>query len=742
MKNYFMVFGSLTMVALLVASSAPGAFTEENPLAGTLDDPCVLTKGAAAMGERVCLDKKTITQGEGPVTEVAADEAEGVTFVTFNVVTDRPYGAPATSTPLAQAVEDPRVVISREAGVWSSHLPAARELMLRHAHDVATTSTGPSEDDPYRILSLATPMIDEWQDALARSDVTLHGYLPVNHVIARLGPEADEQELTALEFVHDVTLFHPASKVEPGITEQPGTLLMHVLTMPGFEGALDQVEHRALELGGVLLEREDPLNRLTLRMDTEKIAELAAHPEVRWINPTSDEVETDMDNIREYTGADAVQSAPLGFDGTGVVGQVMDSGLQDTHPDFQASLLEVDGPSTIATHGTAVYGIVFGDGTGNANAVGMAPGAKGTFAWYSSGMSRYQHASNVAEDYGGVFQTHSWGRGVPKDNTYDSHSVEMDQIVDDLDVLGLQSMSNCGPECARREAMAKNIISVGALYHSDNTDMGDDYWWGGSRASTGPAADGRIKPELAGPYDRILTTTTGSGYTPGFGGTSGATPVNAGAVAIVNQMMNEGLFGPNPSGQGSPAAAKALLTASAHTYEPTQVEHFNGPAKWAVEPYKRDVQGWGAPQLHTLADAGQNVLLADKERSLGTGETFVHEYTVPEGTTELHVSLTWTDPPASPNAQATLVNDLDLLVEGPAGLPLYWGNFGLNQAEYSLPGIPDRLNNLEKVVIPEEVLTGQETISITVLAASVQEDADPGSSAIDQPYALAVVPVF
>jgi serine protease AprX len=75
-----------------------------------------------------------------------------------------------------------------------------------------------------------------------------------------------------------------------------------------------------------------------------------------------------------------------------------------------------------------------------------------------------------------------------------------------------------------------------------------------------------------GPYHRIPTTTV-NGYTPSFGGTSGATPVNAGAVAIVHQMVAEGHFGPHPAGRASPAAAKALLIAGAHTYAPSHVDH-------------------------------------------------------------------------------------------------------------------------------------------------------------------------
>lgn len=747
MKNYLMVFGSLTMVVLLIASSAPGAFNPDGPtgtdILGEID-PCMGTTDTLALLDRVCQNGKTITQAEGPVLSADPVTTHGVSYVSFTVLTPAPIGAPPSLDPLQGAVEDRRIVIALDDGGWSRHLPGGQDLRLRHADDVAAAlgDTPTQGNDPYRIIGLTTPMLTAWHEALRAHDVSLHGYLPVNHHIVRLGDEADEEAILALPFVHTLTDFDPANKVEPGITTQEGELLIHALTMPGVGDALDKVEGRVLDLGGEVIDRIDPLNRLTIRIDADRIPQLALHPEVRWINPTSDVAETDMDIIRVRTGAEAAQTAPMGFDGTGVVGQVMDSGLQENHPDLEGSLLEVDGSSIVSFHGTAVYGVVFGDGTNNAAATGMAPGAKGTFAWYNSGMSRYTHASNLADRWDGVFQTHSWGRGIPKDNTYDSHSVEMDQIVDDLGVLALQSMSNCGPECARREAMAKNIVAVGALYHYDSLDLGNDVWaGGGSRASTGPASDGRIKPEMAGPYDRILTTSTNSGYTSGFGGTSGATPVNAGAVAIIHQMIQDGHFGPHPTGKGSPAAAKALLTASGHTYEPDQLTG-PGPDKWALEPYRRDVQGWGAPQLNRLADAGEQVYLVDNENAVATGEASLHTYTVPEGTKELHVSLTWTDPPANPSGAVTIVNDLDLLVSGPAGVPLFWGNFGLNQFEHSLPGIPDRLNTIEKVIIPQEILLTNPVVTITVIGAAVQQDQNPGSTLIEQPYALAVVPVF
>lgn len=98
--------------------------------------------------------------------------------------------------------------------------------------------------------------------------------------------------------------------------------------------------------------------------------------------------------------------------------------------------------------------------------------------------------------------------------------------------------------------------------------------------SYGPAADGRIKPDMCGPYDFVYTTdwTGNNGYRIGdyvtktsdarFGETSAAAAVVAGAVGIVYQMYKENLFGNNPSGTiPHPSTVKAILIADAYQYE-------------------------------------------------------------------------------------------------------------------------------------------------------------------------------
>ena len=102
----------------------------------------------------------------------------------------------------------------------------------------------------------------------------------------------------------------------------------------------------------------------------------------------------------------------------------------------------------------------------------------------------------------------------------------MDTIIFDLDLSILQSQSNQGTQFSRPEAWAKNIISVGGVYHHDTLTRADDGWSNG--ASIGPAEDGRIKPDLVNFYDQVFTTTGTSttAYTPSFNGTSAATPIS------------------------------------------------------------------------------------------------------------------------------------------------------------------------------------------------------------------------
>src|SRR5690606_34637519 len=137
----------------------------------------------------------------------------------------------------------------------------------------------------------------------------------------------------------------------------------------------------------------------------------------------------------------------------------------------------------------------------------------------------------------------------------------------------LQSQSNTGTTESRPESWAKNVVSVGAVFHRNTLARDDDCWCLG--ASIGPAADGRIKPDLCHFGDAVTTSSRASdaAFTTNFSGTSAATPITAGYFGLMFQMWHEGFF---PGfGQAESVfrsrphmtTAKALMINTARQYE-------------------------------------------------------------------------------------------------------------------------------------------------------------------------------
>src|SRR5213080_2474484 len=136
----------------------------------------------------------------------------------------------------------------------------------------------------------------------------------------------------------------------------------------------------------------------------------------------------------------------------------------------------------------------------------------------------------------------------------------------------------------------------------DTLTLADDAWAGG--ASIGPAADGRIKPDLSNYFDRIFTTASGSdtAYTPSFGGTSGATPITCGLAGLMFQMWADGVFAGAPgqkrdvfASRPHAATAKALLSITANQY----------PFAGATADLTRVHQGWGTPSVQNMYQRAQ-----------------------------------------------------------------------------------------------------------------------------------------
>ena len=470
---------------------------------------------------------------------------------------------------------------------------------------------------------------------------------------------------------------------------------------------------------------------LTMRadLDPSALARLIESGDVLWIEPQA-EPDTDDIFVRTFGGANIIETIE-GYTGAGVVVEVVDKGLFASHLDLIDSspvfLTPNSGPTD---HGTSTYGIIFGSGTADTAARGMMPGQHGLFSSYLEIEDRYAHLGSLVADFGGEIQSNSWGSGISR--RYTALSAELDSAILDHGVLVFQSQSNRGNPDSRPEAWAKNAISVGGINGLGTLDRSDDTWAG--EASTGPALDGRIKPDLVLFNDGILTTSdVDTSSFEMFTGTSAATPAVAGHAGVMFEMWRAGFFhggdaGAVPTVRPSVAMSRAIMINSARPYE------FGHTA----DDLGRFRQGWGTPDLVSIWAGGPRRWISDEEAPLESGEGWSRVVTVAPGETSLAVTLAWTEPASMPFAVRTLINDLDLRLISPSGV-VYLGNHGLHDGVVSIPGgDADSINNIENVFIdlPE---AGRWQIDIS--ARSVALDAHAATPEIDAAFAIVVTGV-
>ena len=256
---------------------------------------------------------------------------------------------------------------------------------------------------------------------------------------------------------------------------------------------------------------------------------------------------------------------------------------------------------------------------------------------------------------------------------------------------------------------AKNAVCVSAAaFDGQVPRLGD--------GNAGPTADGRRKPDIlavgCGVQSAIIGTDCGVGEMQPCA-SSYATPLAAAAATLVRQYLREGRHG-----SGAPDAAlgfepsgallKAILVDSAL---PGGVE----------ADYPSDSTGWGLTLVDRqlpLSAARKRLLLHDVRRAQGltTGTASEHPVQVTSSREPLSVTLTWTDPPGTLGAGNVAVNVLQLTVFAPDGRVFIGNVFG--DGESSAGGFPDRLNNVQRVIITRPEL-GAWRVSVLATAINV-----------------------
>ena len=225
---------------------------------------------------------------------------------------------------------------------------------------------------------------------------------------------------------------------------------------------------------------------------------------------------------------------------------------------------------------------------------------------------------------------------------------------------------------------------------------------------SGPTDDGRIKPDVVSPGAQCHGPATTTSTSPRTTATRAARSVRPTPARVppaprcsIRQYFVDGFY---PTGAANapdgfnPTAAlvKAMLINSA-------------------TPVELDTRGSTRSRFPASSRAGAGCCWKTRCTSRATPrELYVDEYSpgltgpsdppvtyvleVQRRTPEpLKITLVWSDFPSTPAASIHLVNDLDLRVDGPNGG--FWGNSYRNGASWDLGDTPDRLNNVEQVLI-------------------------------------------
>ncbi len=415
--------------------------------------------------------------------------------------------------------------------------------------------------------------------------------------------------------------------------------------------------------------------------------------------------------------ADVENNATFTLDGSGEMVAITDTGLDSNHPDLVGRVaatytqfgLDPSPADTNGGHGTHIATTVLGNGSGDASARGVAPAANlvmyalehdptGTFGRIGSIYDMLRDAEQMTAR----ISVNAWGlNGNYGQYTADARSVDI-FVHDRKDLTPVFSVGDRGASGASQvtsPATGKNVLAVGAsTTGSDGMPISVANF-----SSLGPSLDGRIKPDVvapgvgvcsglaeearnpAGPSCLSGTHASGNAYYMSLSGTSQATAVASGVLALTREYIREQVGVTSPSS----ALVKGAL--------------INGARDLGTPDIPNAAEGWGQVDLErvVLPMDGTTPLdtFLDDKKSLEPGFGLLYSFDL-NPAHGVDLTLTWTDEGGSANApqnQARLVNDLDLKLVSPDGTEWLGNNFASGFSTSG--GNADSVNNVERIRI-------------------------------------------
>lgn len=563
------------------------------------------------------------------------------------------------------------------------------------------------QNQVYRIVQFYDIPTEADKLQIAAAGMQLLSYIPNNAFYCSIRKDATVESLKDLNIRSIITL-DAELKISPKLKKKvlPEWAFMGNDILLYVKYFSPTHKHRVLtsiqNTGGELVADLNETHILCVKVSPSQIDVLAKNTFVQWIEPVAKP--NSQDDVRGRTNGrvnalSTQYSAGRKYDGSGVVVGLCDDGVIGPHIDFEGRVTQhtIDNSGN---HGDMTSGIFIGAGNLNPSYQGIASGAylhlyrvgNITISGYPQ---IYNGVANLAT-LGTVITSTSYSQGTGGEYTTDAVFTD-EQIYSHPNMIHLFSAGNSGTQdhgygagsgwgnISGGAKAAKNVICAGNLDYLDNLHI---------TSSRGPAADGRIKPDLCMQGDGQMTADENNTYQIG-GGTSAASPAIAGVVAQLYQAYKELNAGTEPQ----TGLLKAALMNTA--------EDIGNPGP----DFKT---GWGRVNgLRAVRILEDNRYLYDTIAHNGSNS---HVIAVPANVSQVRIMTYWTDPDGNPSAAIALVNDINMQVVGP-GTTTYnpwvldhtpiFANLNAN----AVRGI-DSINNVEQVTL-DNPTAGNYTVNIS-----------------------------
>lgn len=646
------------------------------------------------------------------------------------------------------------------------------ELAGARISGVAAATAGAPAHGLY-VVGFPGPIDPAWTAGLTAAGAEVLDYIPSYAYLVWCADGDVVARISALSAADLVAPLPAFAKLTPALRPRLGgpSVVTALLTVHRGRGEPDLAR---FEPFGDVLWHEPLLGQelVALRTGATRLLDLAAEPSVISLSlwePSSPDGEVSKRLVDGTSGPGPGISPPgylawlqsKGVSGAGVTVAVIDSGLDvaDSSGHLQGRIVRVSRGEMAGTdgHGHHVAGIIAGDcrhppdsdgylwGVGVAPEVALVDIPRLRPGYLGSDREQVRDAVSTPGTNGvrATVASCSWNAGLGSDYTliereWDAFARDADDVAPGSQPLILSfSAGNAGAgrESLTRPHAAKNLITVGNSWSYRPALGRSDHHHVALTSSRGPAADGRVKPDLVAPGTDIAAAYASpldcnapviDGEHAYCTGTSMSQPHVAGAAALLVEAWSRSHAGVPPS----PALVKAALVNGARDLPSSAV----GPPLSTGSVPNFD-EGWGLIDLTASIAPTASMLYLDQSTLLdATGDRFVWEFVVADPARPLKATLAWTDAPGAVGASPALVNDLDLTLQ--TATTSWRGNGFLNGWSDSGVVVADDRNNVENVFLEAPP---DDAWELEVFAANVPGDGVPGvGDGTDQDFALVV----